>query len=257
MPEEGKEQEEPASPPLSYDEYKDINDKYISYTSAQLEQLTERHTSSTQELDKQIIALAGGGLALTITLAKDVLSKGSANTAWALYCCWGLFLIALIINVISYRVSAHHYNLMISRMGHYNESAIFRKPVDTNIRDNLSSRINKISPVVNWLNSIALTSCIAGIVLFLIFMVNNQNQSDSNGKSRPTPVNSPSSTHARPHQESSGDISTVKSGAASSPAAAHVNSSSGGRSDPEGKRVVYQPESRSSCNEKGFITSRA
>nr|GEY91381.1 hypothetical protein [Tanacetum cinerariifolium] len=240
--EEPKEQVAQAPPPISYDEYKDINDKYIEYTSAQLEQLTERHTSSTQELDKQIIALAGGGLALTITLAKDVLSKGPVNTAWALYSCWGLFLIALVINMISYRVSAYHYDLMISRMGHYNDSAIFRRPVDTNLRDNLSSRINKISPVVNWLNSSALSSCIAGIILFLIFMINNQNQSNLNGKSGPTPAYSSSSTHARPHQEPSGDSSTDKSSSATSSTTAYANSNSIDHSDPKGKRGQRRSE---------------
>jgi hypothetical protein len=254
--EEAKEPTEQLTPVLSYEEYKEINDKYIDFTTAQLEQLTERHTSSIQELDKQIIALAGGGLALTITLAKDVLSKGPTNTEWALYCCWGCFLVALIINMISYRVSAHHYNLMIGRMGHYNDSAIFRKPVDTKLRDDLSSRINKISPVVNWLNSTALLSCIAGIILFLIFMMHNQNQDKSNGKSRPTSADSSSSTHARPHQEPSGNLIADEPITAFGPTAPHASPDSTNRSSIEGSRVIPQSDNKKAPNGKESIIPR-
>jgi hypothetical protein len=251
--EEAKEPVQQVIPALSYEEYKEINDKYIDFTTAQLEQLTERHTSSIQELDKQIIALAGGGLALTITLAKDVLSKGPANTEWALYCCWGCFLVALILNMISYRVSAHHYNLMIGRMGHYNDSAIFRRPVDTKLRDDLSLRINKISPMVNWLNSSALFSCIAGIILFLIFMMHNQNQDKDNGKSRPTSADSSSSTHTRPHKEPSGNLGTVESSTTSGSTAPHTSPN---RSSIESGRVIPQSDNKKNFNGKESIIPR-
>jgi hypothetical protein len=80
------------------EQYKEQLEQFKRETLAAL----ENRKSSEQEYDKLIVALAGGGLALTIGFVKDLMQlTKSAYLGWLLTC-WALFALCLLTNLWSH-----------------------------------------------------------------------------------------------------------------------------------------------------------
>jgi len=186
-------------PPLQIDDtFQKKLDKYIERTTKDIEQLTSRHTLSGQEFDKQVVALAGGGLALTITLSKDILAKEGASWLGFLFACWGGFLFALIVNLISYRISSANYNLMIERQTYYRACAEGDKEEDLTFENRIDKQIIEKTKWVGRLNLWAMIACLSGIIFFIIFtLVNKYNPYDETG---PAPTTATPDNRNRSHQ---------------------------------------------------------
>ncbi|MGI4737214.1 MAG: hypothetical protein ACRYG7_18765 [Janthinobacterium lividum] len=177
--------------------------KYIERTEKGIEKLTERQSISGQEFDKQIVALAGGGLALTITLSKDFLEHGAGWLGF-LFASWGAFLLALMANLISHRISTEHYNLMIERQQHYLVcSEEDDEDIDEELDARLGKRINYRTKWVNGLNLGALITCLLGIIFFIIFTFYNKYH--TNVRPGTDSATATASSHSRPHQGSIGN----------------------------------------------------
>jgi len=183
--------------PLSPEEYQFQREKYIEWADIQLARIHERHTLSGQELDKQIVALAGGGLALTLTLAKDVFDKGHAHLAWLAYLSWACFLVALAVNLLSHQIAADQYSVMMDRMAMLRSASVQQAPPDMRTYGELTGKIEALTPKLQRMNVWARRTTLAGIVLFAIFIADNQYY--RNGKA---PTNPPTSAASgtRSHQ---------------------------------------------------------
>jgi hypothetical protein len=190
-------------------------DKYIERTEKTIEQLTGRQSLSGQEFDKQIVALAGGGLALTITLSKDLLTKNT-GWIWMLFASWGAFLLALTMNLISHRTSTRHYNLMIERQQHYLDCAEDdNKDIDEDLDQRLKRRINYRTKWVEGLNLGALIACLAGIAFFIAFTLYNKYH--TNGRHRTTSTPAVADVRSGHHQKPVGNLDTTQSTTATTP----------------------------------------
>lgn len=197
-------------PPPQVDEtFQNKNDKYIERTTKDIEQLTSRHTLSGQEFDKQVVALAGGGLALTITLSKDIVASEQASWLGFLFACWGGFLVALIVNLISYRVSSANYNLMIERLTYYRDCAEGEKEENSGYEKGINEQINKKTKIVGRLNLWAMIACLSGIAFFIIFtLVNKYN---TYGRAELTPTTATADNRIGAHQGATVHDSTTQS----------------------------------------------
>lgn len=172
--------------------------KYIERTDKEIEKLTERQALSGQEFDKQIVALSGGGLALTITLAKDFLDKGAGFLGF-LFASWGCFLLALMANLISHRIATEHYNLMIERQRHYLDCSEDNNiDINEELDASLAKRINYRTKWVKVLNLGALITCLLGIIFFIIFTFYNKYHTNSQPRPTATTTELSSRTPQRP-----------------------------------------------------------
>lgn len=212
---------EAADAQAALDEYKAECDKYVSQADKQLDQLTERHKLSGQEFDKQLVAIAGGGLALTITLTKDLLTKDDSGIVWLLYLSWLLFIVCLTVNLFSHRAASTHYNLMIDRLGHIRQATSKFEEPQADYVSELTRKIDILTPRINRINTTALVSCIGGVVLFLIFITTNRYlHNDQPGPGAAAAVNAAPPT--RTNQGAGSD--SVESEPATSPSTASADS---------------------------------
>ena len=212
----------PTAEPVDSDVNKEVDsvaqqrkfDKYVERAEKMIEQLTERQSLSAQEFDKQIVALAGGGLALTITLAKDILDKGAVWVG-VLFASWAAFLLALLANLLSHRISTRHYTLMIDRQQHYLDCAEDCQDVNEPLDEKLKKQIDYRTKWVEGLNLGALITCLAGIAFFIIFTF--YNKYEPNDKSKHSTTITTSSIDSRAHQGPATDNDTGQSTSATPP----------------------------------------
>lgn len=196
-----------ASAPIVDPKFEKKLNKYIERAEKEIDKLTERQALSGQEFDKQIVALAGGGLALSITLVKDFLDN-KTELLWLLFASWALLLTALTVNLISHRISTAHYDLMITRQKYYldcaeDEDKEFEEEKDANWKKSIDHR----TKWVNGLNLGALITCLLGITLFVIFTFYNKYYTDAGTGT--TSHTAATRMAARPNQRSLGNNSTT------------------------------------------------
>jgi hypothetical protein len=223
----------------SLEDYKTACDKYVTQADKQIDQLIERHKLSGQEFDKQLVAIAGGGLALTITLTKDLLTKDDSGLVWLLYLSWLFFVICLAVNLFSHRTASNHYNLMIDRLSHIREATAKYEEPQAGYVNELTLKIDALTPRLNRVNTVAWVSCMAGIGFFIIFITTNRYLHDDRPAPRTTPA-AKSTTGARPDKRAPSGIATPHPAANSAPAShntdsAAVRKQSCGTSRPIGK----------------------
>lgn len=144
---------------------KDLDEKIA--LSVELQKL------SSQEFDKQIVYIAGGGLALTLTFAKDIASVTSSYFVPLLLATWLFFAIALLINLFSYRRAAKNYDSSTSLHRHYRECHTTGKPIDQLKCDYWQVDLEKGNSQVNLLNIWSFNIVAAGIASFILFVLLN------------------------------------------------------------------------------------
>ena len=151
------------SPPDAYT--KDYDEK-IALSS-------ELHKLSSQEFDKQVVYIAGGGLALTLTFAKDIASVTNSFFVPLLLFTWLLFAAALLINLFSYRKAAQNYDASTCLHRHYRERHVARELIDKPKCDAWKTSMAKGDALVTTLNAWSFGTVAAGIATFILFVFLN------------------------------------------------------------------------------------
>jgi hypothetical protein len=81
------------------------NDDAKKMCSEYIAELRKRELSSSENLDKSILAYSSAGLALSLGFLKDFISVKLASFPYLLYSSWALFAAATIITTVSFLVS--------------------------------------------------------------------------------------------------------------------------------------------------------
>lgn len=129
----------------------------------------DRQKESGQEFDKQIVYIAGGGLALTLTIAKDIVALAGKQHIYLLLLAWLSFAVALFLNLVSHRVATRLYDALASIHLHYRERYTAQKPIDLLKMQQESTKANAASSVLGRLNTFSLWGVAIGIFSFVIF----------------------------------------------------------------------------------------
>jgi hypothetical protein len=74
------------------------------------DQLIRLSLSNSEGFDRAILTLSSAGLALSITVVKDLVRSGPIHQAWSLPACWVLFALSIATVVISYITSQQGIN---------------------------------------------------------------------------------------------------------------------------------------------------
>jgi lysylphosphatidylglycerol synthetase-like protein (DUF2156 family) len=153
-----------ASPPL---------DSYTRQIQEKIALSTELHKLSSQEFDKQVVYIAGGGLALTLTFAKDIASVTSSFFVPLLLCTWLSFAAALLINLFSYRKATESHDACRSLHQHYLECHEARQAVNQISCDTWSAKMHSGNAQVHHLNNWSFLAVAGGIGCFILFVLLN------------------------------------------------------------------------------------
>jgi hypothetical protein len=148
-------------------------DSYSKNIDEQIALSTDLHKLSGQEFDKQVVYIAGGGLALTLTFAKDIVSVTSSHFLVLLLLTWLCFATALLLNLLSHRKATETYDAARSLHLHYRECHQSQRLIDAVICDGLKSQMNKADDELRRLNLWSFYGVGFGIASFILFVFIN------------------------------------------------------------------------------------
>ncbi|WP_046247091.1 hypothetical protein [Hymenobacter terrenus] len=148
-------------------------DSYTRQIQEKIALSTELHKLSSQEFDKQVVYIAGGGLALTLTFAKDIASVTNSFFVPLLLCTWLFFAGALLINLFSYRKATESHDASRSLHQHYLECHESLQPINQANCDTWSTMFHRGNAQVHRLNNWSFLSVAAGIGCFILFVLLN------------------------------------------------------------------------------------
>ena len=132
----------------------------------------ETYKSSNQEFDKQLVYIAGGGLALTIGFVKDIVSITKAIHLWLLLSTWICFVVALLFNFLSHKFSAEAADDLMDYLNHHKGLLDGSEKPDEK-KEAKNSSANRKNRFVIWANNISIGVTILGIVCFIAFTFTN------------------------------------------------------------------------------------
>lgn len=156
----------------------------------------QRQKEAGQEFDKQAVYIAGGGLALTLSVAKDFTDFVGKQYFVLLLLTWLLFALTLLFNLISHRASSLMHAAQANLASHYQTTYQARQPFDVAVVETETNDAERNSRWVRRLNKFALYTISAAMVNLILYVF-------LNAAFMPTkPVNSDQSTKPGPKPDS-------------------------------------------------------
>jgi len=137
-------------------------------------ELLSLYKQAYQDFDKQVIYIAGGGLALSIGFVKDIVKVASSGSLGFLMGTWAFLACTLLLNLISYMVSSRASNAMLESNQHMLQYYAAEKEEDKEepfakaLR--FHERAERNSNWVKRLNLFSIVFTAAGIGSFLLFV---------------------------------------------------------------------------------------
>lgn len=107
---------------------------------------------SSEQFDKQIVYISGGGLVFTIGFVNNIVKFDENTNLCLLIFTWTFFALSLVLNLISHKTSIYAMDFELSG------------------NEKLSDRCDKIT---EYLNIFSLFLVIVAIILFVVFIANN------------------------------------------------------------------------------------
>lgn len=129
-----------------------------------------RQKEAGQEFDKQAVYIAGGGLALTLAVAKDFTAFVGKQYFFLLLLTWLFFALTLLCNLISHRASSLLHAAQANLGSLYHTCYTNQTPPDEAAVQHEIASADSNSRWVSRLNKAALLTIVAGM-LALIFYV--------------------------------------------------------------------------------------
>lgn len=122
--------------------------------------LIDAEREAARSLDKAMITLSAGALALSITLVRDIASHPASK--WLMFVAWGLFVGALVTTLVSFLCSQSGMRRQREIIDAYRLG-----------REGAREQKNPWRTLINWLNWISVVCFIAGVISFACFAAIN------------------------------------------------------------------------------------
>ncbi|WP_035558076.1 hypothetical protein [Hymenobacter sp. IS2118] len=174
------------------------SDSYTQQRDADIALSTELHKSSAQEFDKQLVYLAGGGLALTLTFAKDIAAITGSRFVPLLFFTWLAFALALLFNLFSHRKATATHDYARSLHLYLRECHTTSTAVDPARSGPIQASLAAANRWLHRLNSAAEVSVTVGIFAFIVFVALNVTASMSSSAKPTSPPSAPAAPVSPP-----------------------------------------------------------
>ena len=125
--------------------------------------LLNAQIDQTRSLDKAILTLSGGALALSLTFVTDIIPEPRNFLILILSFSWFFLIVSLLLTLVSFltsQIALLRQVAILDVMYSKSNSRILDKPRET----------NRFARVTYWLNVIALVSFVLGVVALTIFV---------------------------------------------------------------------------------------
>ena len=134
-------------------------DNFLKYR----ETLSNLAAEQSRSFDKNLTALASGGIALSLLLLKDVLAGHALVRSTWLYSAWGLFCASLVFTLLSFQVAKMACDEEIRIW-----DELYRRPPKSG-----AGPSNKFTPITTLLNWAALVVFGCALVALFVFGISN------------------------------------------------------------------------------------
>jgi hypothetical protein len=146
-----------------YKAYRDESGRITDPTLLEYRKLLDEYESkATEDFDKTIVALAGGALGTSLVFIEKVVPVGGAQHLWVLAVSWGLLILAVLCNLMSFMSAMQSMRWELQLLDGHRMLSSPDQPAGGTWR--------KWTNVFNW---IAITSCVLGIMLLFTFAALN------------------------------------------------------------------------------------
>lgn len=146
---------------------------YIKKRDADIILSTELHKIAAQEYDKQIVYIAGGGLALTLTFATNIVKATGSNSSPVLFLTWVAFATALLSNLLSHRKATEVHSLTRSLHLYLRDCALPNATFNKSRREEIDMGLKKANKWLLAFNRASEVAIIIGMSAFIIFGILN------------------------------------------------------------------------------------
>lgn len=137
------------------------------YASA-IERLGEAGVVTSQTLDKALLTLSAGSIAVSLTFLDDLLNRGAAPTK-LLYIAWVLFMCVIVLTLLGLRTAAERINV---QMGFYNLLQQGALDLGGELRKGALESGKKTESLIKrtrWLNDFALGFFVLALIILFAF----------------------------------------------------------------------------------------
>lgn len=126
-------------------------------------EVDKRELSNTDNYDKNILTLSSAGLAISLTVFKDIAPQGQTAHIWLLYSAWVLFGCAILTTIFSFLISnaALRTELEIAHKYYIEED------------ESVFGKVSLISKVLSWVNRFSGVFFVLAIISVITFGVIN------------------------------------------------------------------------------------
>lgn len=126
-------------------------------------EVDKRELSNTDNYDKNILTLSSAGLAISLTVLKDIVPIGQVSHIWFLYSAWIFFGCAILITIFSFLISnaALRAQLDIAHKYYIDEDESF------------FGKVSLISKTLDWVNRFSGVCFVLAIISVITFGVIN------------------------------------------------------------------------------------
>jgi len=114
-----------------------------------LDKIHKIRAYSSEQLDKQIVYLAGGGLVFTVGFIKHIVDFAKVSDPSMIIIAWVLFVVTLVLNLLSHKTSLYSMDLEIQQ------------------KHKKSDDWDSITEQLNWISIITLILAIASFIIFV------------------------------------------------------------------------------------------
>lgn len=116
---------------------------------------------SEQKVDEYTRYLSGGALVLSLTFIQNIVPSGNVDCQWLIFIGWGLLVLSLTSNFVSYFFTIHNTNKAINEID--------------NQKDDWVKNAQKRNRTIKWINYCSAILSIFGIIAITIFVSLNIN----------------------------------------------------------------------------------
>jgi hypothetical protein len=150
-----------------------MDTNYIAALDERAKYFQDMYKSATDEFDKQVVYLSGGGLALTIGFVKDIVKLSATAFLPFLLLSWLLFAATLLLNLWSHKASSASTDLFLSQVSYLKERHLNNlAPEPKRLAKLEKAAIAKRALVVK-LNNWCIWCSVAGVLSFIFFTAIN------------------------------------------------------------------------------------
>ena len=150
--------------------------EYTRIHERERDNLAKLRISNAENLDKSVLTYSGAGLGLSLGFLKDFIPIQEAKFAWALYCSWIAFTVAMVLVIASYVISQIVIEVQFERAERYYEDGEEAVRNECTTTEKIAQHLN------GWIYATAFAIGLSLTIFFVSVNLNGANMANKGEK---------------------------------------------------------------------------